>query len=401
MKAFILVIFLSASAAWGEDASWLRTRTAANVLNPNLSVIGDMVGNTGPMYRSGTNRLSLREVEVGLQANVDPYARGDFFISLPEGEAVELEEGYITLLTLPLGLKARGGKFRPSFGRLNMVHPHELPFVNAPHAIAQFLGEEGLNDTGGEVSRIFGLGEIFTEVSYSLLNGLGAAEAAEPVTTTVTDTNGNLVTVRVQPAESTQERQFRNFAHVGRVRFYKDLTDAANLELGVSGALHQPKEGKQTKLGGTDLTFRWKPVQEGLYKSFTWRGEFIYSDRWLPEETDPLTGAVTTAERRLHRRAAYSYIEIQPARRWKFGVLGDYAEAPESLDAIITLQDGTSRMVEKSITRSVAPFVTFTLSEFNRFRLQYENRTIPGDDVEHRVFFQWTIVLGPHGSHPF
>src|SRR3989344_5891739 len=146
LKFVFMITLLSTSSAWGADASWLRTRTAANVLNPNISIIGDIVGNTGPMHRADSNRLSFRESEIGLQANVDPYARADFFVSLPESEAVELEEGYITLLTLPLGLKARGGKFRANFGRFNMTHPHELPFVNPPHAITQFLGAEGLND---------------------------------------------------------------------------------------------------------------------------------------------------------------------------------------------------------------------------------------------------------------
>lgn len=403
IRPILTFLFVSAisSVAFAQETSWLRTKTIANALNPNVSVIGDFVANTGPMYRPGTNRIALREAELGLQASVDPYARADFFVSFPEGEAVELEEGYVSLLALPLGLKARGGKFRANFGRLNLVHPHELPFVNAPQAISQFLGAEGLNDTGAEVSRIFGLGSLFTEVSYSLLNGLGPNEAPEAVTTTVTDTSGNTVTVKAERPETTTERQFLNFAHLARVRLYHDLTDSANLELGFSGGLHQPKKGKQTKLGGADLTFRWKPLQEGLYRSFTWRTEGIYSDRKLPQETSLLTGAVTTAERRLHRRGIYSYIEVQPARRWKFGVLGDYAEAPEALDSAITLRDGTTTMVGKSITRSFSPFVTFTLSEFNRFRLQYENRMIPGDDVEHRAFLQWTVVLGPHGAHPF
>ncbi len=165
-------------------ASWLRTQVLGNAanpsaLNPNISVIGDFVGNTGPMGDGSANRFSLRETEIGLQAAVDPYARADFFVAFPEGESVELEEGYISLLSLPLGVKARGGKFRPNFGRLNMIHPHELPQVNAPLVIASFLGEEGLNDTGLEVSRVFAPLNVFTEVSYAILNGLGKEEPAE------------------------------------------------------------------------------------------------------------------------------------------------------------------------------------------------------------------------------
>ena len=83
-----------------------------------------------------------------------------------------------------------------------------------------------------------------------------------------------------QPENKT-ERQIRNFAHISRLRFYKDFTDTTNLELGLSGILHQPKERKETKMGAVDITFRWKPLQEGMYRSFIWRTEILYSDRKL------------------------------------------------------------------------------------------------------------------------
>ncbi len=399
----VLILSISVSSLFAEaiDAGWLRTKTFANALNPNISVIGDFTGISGPMKDTKVNRLSLRETELGIQASVDPYARADFFVSFPEGEAVELEEGYVSLLSLPWNIRARGGKFRPNFGKMNMIHPHEQPQVNQPHLITQFLGEEALNDTGAEVSRIFAPLGIFTELSYAFLNGLGKAPEKEATTTTVTDTSGNSVTVRVHEADVQPQRQIRNFAHVGRMRFYGDLSDSANVELGFSGLLHQPKDLKETKMGGADLTFRWKPLQEGLYRSFIWRTEGIYSDRKLLQETNLLTGAVTTPARQIHRRGIYSYVEIQPARRWKFGLRGDYVEAPEKSDETITLENSTSRMVGTSITRAISPYATFTLSEFNRFRLQYENKTIPGDDAEHRIFFQWTVILGPHGAHAF
>ena len=44
--------------------------------------------------------LQMHESEASFQAVVDPYARADFFISFGE-EGVELEEGFLTLTTLP------------------------------------------------------------------------------------------------------------------------------------------------------------------------------------------------------------------------------------------------------------------------------------------------------------
>jgi hypothetical protein len=248
MRFFKVVLLLSLLVSYfarpglAEESgtSWMRTRTLANVLNPNLSVIADMTANSGPMNDAKSNRLSLRETEIGFQASVDPYARADFFVALPEGEAVELEEGYVTLLSLPWGLRARGGKFLANFGRMNIIHGHELPQVDRPLVLSSFLGEEGLNDAGAEVSRVFSPFGVFAEVSYGVLNGLGKAETPEAVTTTVTDTSGNNVTVAVhRPAASGAQRTARNFAQVGRVRLYQDLTDTMNFEIGASGVLPQ------------------------------------------------------------------------------------------------------------------------------------------------------------------
>ncbi len=408
IPAILTLLCASLAGAAEPGTSWLRTQVLgnpanANALNPNISVIGDFVGNAGPMSDSKANKFSLRETELGLQATVDPYARADLFVSFPDGEKVELEEGYISLLSLPFGIKARGGKFRANFGRINMIHPHELPQVTAPLVFSSFLGEEGLNDTGIELSRVFAPFNVFTEVSYSFLNGLGKEEDAEAITTNVIDTNANVATVTVKAEAPAAQRRGNSFGHVARIRFYQDLTDSTNIELGFSSALHEPMEGKkQTKMGGADLTVRWKPLQEGLYRSATWRSELMYSHRRLPNARDVLTGAVVIPERELYRRGAYSYIEIQPAQRWRFGVRGDYVESPEASNTLIIYPDGTTRNFAISTMRGVAPFITFTLSEFNRFRLQYDYRnTSTMNENEHRVFLQWTFVLGPHGAHPY
>ena len=405
IKTYLLIslLFLFTTLSWAEEinTSWLRTKTLSNALNPNLSVISDLTANSGPTKDSASNRLSLREIELGLQASLDPYARADIFISKPEAENLEVQEAYVTLTTLPWNLRFRGGKIKANFGRLNMIHAHELPQITAPIVLTGFLGAEGLREVGGEISRIFTPFNLFTEVSYAILNGLQSEETETPPTTQITDTNGNTVTVAVQKQTTPSDRQIQNFGHVGRLRFYKDLTDSTNIDLGFSGALHQPKNLKQTRMGTVDFTLRWKPLKEGLYHSFTWRTELFYSIRKLPQETDTITKMVTETERQLHRRGLYSYIELQPARRWKCGVRGDYMEAPELAESSITLEDKTIRKVEKSITRAISPYITFTLSEFNRFRLQYENRQVPGDDIEHRLFFQWTVILGPHGAHAF
>jgi hypothetical protein len=58
--------------------------SAAKALNPDISVIGDFIGVAGHNPIQPSPSMQMHESEVGLQAIIDPYARGDFFISFGE-----------------------------------------------------------------------------------------------------------------------------------------------------------------------------------------------------------------------------------------------------------------------------------------------------------------------------
>ncbi len=74
-------------------------------------MIGDFIGVAGHNPVNPSPSFQMHESELGVQAIIDPYARGDFFLSFGE-EGVTLEEGYITLTALPAGFVAKVGKFR-------------------------------------------------------------------------------------------------------------------------------------------------------------------------------------------------------------------------------------------------------------------------------------------------
>src|SRR5687768_18298299 len=69
-------------------------------LNPDISAIGELLIDLSakrPMTTSSGQRFEVREVELGIQAVVDPFFRADFFIGL-HPEEVEIEEAYLTAL---------------------------------------------------------------------------------------------------------------------------------------------------------------------------------------------------------------------------------------------------------------------------------------------------------------
>src|SRR3954470_3745341 len=144
----------------------------AKLLNPDIGVIGDFIGSAGYNPIRPTPSLQMHESEVSLQAIIDPYARGDFFISFGE-EGVGVEEGYITFTALPAGLVARVGKMRAAFGKVNTLHNHVLPWIDRPLVTENLVGgEDGIDDAGFSVTRAFQAPKgIYLEATGQLFRG--------------------------------------------------------------------------------------------------------------------------------------------------------------------------------------------------------------------------------------
>src|SRR5438552_5706440 len=146
--------------------------SAAKALNPDISAIGDFIGVAGHNPVQPSPALQMHESELGFQAIIDPYARGDFFLSFGE-EGVNLEEGYITFTALPAGFVAKVGKMRSAFGKVNTMHNHVLPWVDRPLVTNNLVGgEDGLDDAGVSVEHIIPAPKgIFLEATGQLLRG--------------------------------------------------------------------------------------------------------------------------------------------------------------------------------------------------------------------------------------
>ena len=111
--------------------------------NPDIGVVADF---RSSYISSGKKNVDayLDETEFSLQSVVDPYIRADFFLSLSRDPVthkygMEVEEGYLTTLTLPAKLQLKVGKFREAVGKINPVHPHALPFIDLPASICKLF----------------------------------------------------------------------------------------------------------------------------------------------------------------------------------------------------------------------------------------------------------------------
>ena len=338
---------------------------ASKALNPDISVIGDFISGAGHNPFVRTPSFQMHESEVGIQAIVDPYARADFFISFGE-QGVNLEEGFITFTALPKNFVARAGKMRAAFGRVNTLHNHVLPWVDRP-LVSQNLvgGEDGINDAGISVQHIIpGPKNWFLEATGQVFRG----DSADVFTAT----NKNDLSV------------------VGHFRAYRDITESTNIDLGGSYSRGHNLFGSDfvTNLYGVDATFRWKPLQRAIYRSFVVRSEFI----WRQQQQPSLAACVIvvcpadTAAGFQRAFGFYTSADYQFARRWFAGGRVDSSDRPFNA----RLNDKGGSLV-----------LTYWPSEFAQIRGQYRFTRYAQNMDAHELFLQIQFALGAHGAHPF
>ncbi|MBL8113809.1 MAG: hypothetical protein JNK60_13085 [Acidobacteria bacterium] len=329
---------------------------AGNVFNPNISVVGNGLAVMGRNDVDAEPSIQLREVELGLQATVDPYAKAEFYLSYGSAEnQVAVEEGFITFLSLPLDLVVKAGKLKGAFGKLNTEHLHTRLFADVPLPMTNLLGsDDGIEDAGISVSRILPApAGVFLEGTAQLFRG----------------TTENLF-------EAHSRSDVQPLFHL---KGYGDLSESANLEVGGSFTRANNLEGPgyRTSLTGVDATFRWKPLRQSRYRSLLVRAEWFLSERETPAGTVRADGY-------------YAFAEVQVARRWFAGFRHDESDHADQA----SLRDRGSSLL-----------LTFRPSEFSQLRAQarsirYEREGL-GKSTANEVLLQLQFSIGAHGSHAF
>jgi len=320
----------------------------SKIFNPDISVIGNFLGAVGKNQVNPAPVFDMSEAEATFQAVVDPYARADFFLAFsPEG--VEIEEGFVTLTSLPGGLLAKVGKMKQQVGKTNLLHAHALPWADRSLANINLLGgEEGLADSGISVSKLILNPLLFLEATGEVFQG-----------------NSGVF----------QSHERSNVSWTGRLRGYRDITESTNVDLGVSVARGHNDAGPDftTRLFAVDATVRYRPLQRALYRRFLGRTELFWSHREQEEGEVPAFGMYVSGD-------------YQFARRWFAGARYDWSERAH---------DASLKDKGPSLT------LTFWPSEFGQIRGQYRRITFAEAATSNELLFQFVFSIGAHGAHVF
>lgn len=305
---------------------------AATAVSSEVSIVGDFRYETN--FRDPSlDRVREEETELAVTGYLSPWSRADFFLSHHDIDKFDLEEGFLTLTELPWDLKARVGKFKMPFGKLNPVHPEGWAFINAPLVMTSLLGsDEGWNDYAVELSG-------FVPVPVDWLT-----------TATVSASNGD--------GASTLQRGAMGSA---RLTTYVPVSDEAGVELGLSGAsqFSQPVAGLDRRsLVGADLRYRHRTDPSTSYT-------LLLEGMGLATGTGFPWGAYLSAD--------YQFLTNHDV-----DLRLDYTDIPGSTD----------------VAKSISATYGLSLFETTRFKVQFQHTVSP--QPEERVIAQTVFVLGPH-----
>jgi len=359
-----------------------------SLLNPAISAVFQAIGATSVSHdHDETNGFDLSEAEVAFQSVVDPYARVDLFLSFPSGESPDVEEGAVTTLGLPKSLQLKGGRFKSAFGKWNTLHNHAFFSVDRPDALTNFFGEESLTDDGLSLSwlvpnpwnlYIESATEVGTPRPGESFNvGRRSLLYLEHLSSSFTTSPSSTLEVGLSAAR-------------GRTGPSAHLS-AALAECGGACSSLVPREELDSSVQGVDVTYKWKPLQLNVYKSFLWQTEVLLSRRDI-DMLDTLAPALVPES--VSSLGAYSYVEWQVRKRWKIGARYDLSGFPD---------DRTAREWGGSAV------IRFQPSEFQEIRFQYK-RTMRNaaaaarfgdEDEDNRIFLAWIPVIGAHGAHKY
>jgi hypothetical protein len=331
----------------------------AGVTNPNISVIGNMIGDvTSDPADPDRNRprLSFEEAEVMFDDYLNPYAKGTFVLAFG-ADGAEVEEAFFEIVRgLPYGLGLKAGKFRQDFGRLNPQHPHAYAFIDVPTILQAYMpGEESFNDVGVTLSELIPIGPVAATISGTVVSGSTFRSEADSSAETRLGWNA----------------RWRNFLMVG---------SRSSLEFGVSAAsgISEPQYGMRTQLFGVDFKTKLYTAPTDY---LTWQGE------WISLRKDVDNGSGMGVIEKMKPTGFYTSADYTFRTRYYIGAkLEDYQQVVSGTpkESRVGLYGGFGLLEESTLFRFLAEKVNPAGgSSYNRFLLQ-------------AIF-----SMGPHKAHQF
>ena len=329
------------------------------------------------------NGFNLREVELGLSAEVDPYFRAWATVSVEE-DGAGFEEAVLQTTSLPYGLTLSGGKIKSGIGRINRQHAHAWDFLDAPLVYRAMFGDEGLADDGVQLTWL-------APTPFYLLFGTEVFNGNNDQSFAVPDAEG-------MPSHDAP-RLYTAFMKTG-----PDLGPNHALQFGLSGlsGRHQIWDedeeagaSGESRIFGADFVYKYNAMRSHGEGDVIVQGEYFYRDQDLDHTVANWEGlpAWTASQDGYYVQGLYGILP-----RWRTGLRWDQVGL---IDDVSTPEDGDLPCDDSYRLTSV---LDWQLSEFSLLRLQAGRGWYATDDGREDAWefaLEWQVTFGKHPAHDF
>lgn len=387
-KYFVLILLLAwpIGPALGQSATATGVSRAFNpAISANTLLTGRVAAETNDRAYNG---IDLQESEIQLTSHVDPYWKANLVFAVhpahdeeadtdthAHGYVGDVEVATVAGQAIPGGFGLVLGKDYLPFGKHAALHTHQFPFVDAPAAVATFLGDHSLSETGVRLAHdlpvpwysdvtayaVDGKSEIFDGESRDLALGTRWSNAFDLNREATLELGGSWLHGRVAP-------------HYLLIHPDEDLGGALDIY-------------------GADLTWKWISSGRSKGPALTVTGEVI-----LPRPSegagDPL--------------GWYALLQYRFARNWWIGTTigGLDRDLPVSVDEV-----GTGEPADEEHAHGLYAWeevfeykanLTWAPSEFSFVRLEAARYEDPsGDRSESVIALQLNFTIGSHPAHSY
>ncbi|MBI4582870.1 MAG: hypothetical protein HY717_02380 [Planctomycetes bacterium] len=420
----------SKPAAPSSADLWSRPAGGANLRLIDISLDGLFAAGASTERNSSIENLeggghdphkrgfTIQNVEFSLVGAVDPYVSGEahlvYFIDAGGESQVELEEAFLTTQSLPFGLQIEAGQSFAEFGRINPIHPHAWHWIDQPIINSRLFGEDGLRGPGFRIGLLTPL-PWFSELHFGMLNASGETAASFFSSAGAFDERP----IGGRPFVDQEVRSLNDLLYLARWDHGFDVTETVSAKTGASGLYGPNATGLDgyTFIYGADAVVKWRPVNNRRGWPFVileseimgryYKADSFFSDSGTPgnpADDISLDGAVLQ-DWGFYAQVLYGFME-----RWAAGFRYEYA-AGSGRDvqvdlAASTFATGIDRNTDplRDDRHRFSPLLTCFLTEFTRFRLQYNldhaEHLDPGK-YAHSVWLGAEIIYGKHPAHSF
>jgi hypothetical protein len=354
--------------------------------NPAISLTSDFVLSVSDREDSSneSNQFIIREIELSIQGYIDAKTTYHLFFFLSDDE-LEVEEGYgVHTFDHEWMTGVKAGRFNTPFTPVSRIHSHDLPFVDFPGVVQEFLGGN-FRGTGIEFFH-----RVETESGHSFRLNFGVVNALDGDSHTV---NGPLVGIghghdEDEDFEAFGERSFENFSFYAHAEGHFQVGESSELRIGSSVAFAPQIETTflneigpvafedHTELdklvASVDIALHMKGPDAG--ESFVVAAEFFFNRQSFLDETT----AITESESAF---GLFVWTEYRVDSEWAFGA---------SVDLFERAEDSSQDWWDAGF------WITWNLSESNRLRMELRYFDDSQADEYWGLMLQWVTTLGTH-----